>query len=158
MKNYTVFTNNSVVAEFFELKDFPIEVKWLAAPAMEVLAAAKSAAHLGAVILSNPLAGVRTSQPLFGISTFEKPPSVGGRDSSSPKTRSINPYLSVLAGPTCGTVDFVSVKNTDEALTLYKKNARLRFITHNDDTIKAFQAVDLEMLLNTMTELESLSR
>lgn len=152
---YTIFTNNSFVAEFFEHKSFPVEIKWVAAPAMEVLAAAKSAAHLGAVILSNPMAGVRTSQQLFGPSGFEKPPSLGAR-SAPPKIRSINPYLSVLASPARGTVDFVSVKNIDEALTLYKKNARLRFLSHNDDTIKAFQATDLEMLISTITALETL--
>ncbi|MCL1883660.1 MAG: hypothetical protein FWF81_07920 [Defluviitaleaceae bacterium] len=153
MDNYTVFTNNSIVAEFLAQKGLPVEVKWVAAPALEVLAAAKSAAHLGAVVLSNPMSGVRTSQPLFGPSSFEKPPAVGA---TPPKIRSINPYLSVLAGPSRGTVDFVSVKNIDEALTLYKKNARLRFIAHNEDTIKAFQAVDLEALLHTMAALESL--
>jgi hypothetical protein len=158
MENYTIFTNNSIVAEFFEEKNFPVEIKWVAAPAMDVLAAAKSAAHLGAVILSNPMAGVRTTQPLFGPSSFEKPPSVGGRSLTPPKIRSINPYLSVLAAPPQGMVDFVSVKNIDEALTLYKKNARLRFVAHNDDTIKAFQAVDLEVLISTMAALESLGK
>lgn len=159
MKDYTVYTNNSYVAEFFEDKNLPIEVKWVAAPAMDVLAAAKSAAHLGAVILSNPMSGVRTSQPLFGPSSFERPPTAGRSPSSaSPKIRSINPYLSVLAGPSRGTVDFVSVKNIDEALTLYKKNARLRFVAHNDDTVKTFQSSDLEMLLATITALETLGK
>ena len=157
MESYTIFTNNSVVAEYFNETPFPIEVKWIAAPAIEVLSAAKSAAHLGAVILSNPMSGVRTSQPLFGPASFEKPPpSGGGGRSSPPKIRSINPYLTVLAGESRGTVDFVSVKNIDEALTLYKKNARLRFAAHNDDTIKKFQAADLEILLATITALESL--
>jgi len=155
MDNYTIFTNNSIVAEYFSEKSLPFEIKWVAAPAMDVLSAAKSAAHLGAVILSNPMAGVRSSQPLFGSPAFEKPSALGGL-SSPPKIRSINPYLSVLAGPSRGTVDFVSVKNIDEALTLYKKNARLRFAAHNDDTIKRFQATDLEILLTTMTALENL--
>ncbi|MCL2225944.1 MAG: hypothetical protein FWB96_13330 [Defluviitaleaceae bacterium] len=154
MDDYTVYTNNSVVAEYFAEKELPIEVKWVAAPAMEVLSAAKSAAHLGAVILSNPMSGVRTSQPLFGPASFERPNSRAS--SAPPKIRSINPYLSVLAGPSRGTVDFVSVKNIDEALTLYKKNARLRFVGHNDDTIKAFQSLDLETLLATITAIESL--
>jgi hypothetical protein len=150
MDSLTVFTNNSVVAEFIEHKGLVIDVKWIAAPAMDVLAAAKTAAQLGAVVLSNPMSGVRTAQSLFGSSSFEKPPSVGARSLTPPKIRSINPYLSVLAAPSRGTVDFVSVKNVDEALTLYKKNARLRFIAHNDDTIKAFQAVDLESFIHTM--------
>jgi hypothetical protein len=155
MEEYTIFTNNSVVAEYFNEKNLPVEVKWVAAPAMDVLAAAKSAAHLGAVVLSNPMSGVRTAQPLFGAASFERPQSAPARTPSSPpKIRSINPYLSVLAGPSRGTVDFVSVKNIDEALTLYKKNARLRFVAHNDDTIKAFQANDLEIMLATITTLE----
>jgi hypothetical protein len=151
---YTIFTNNSLVAEYFSDFELPFEVKWVAAPAMDVLAAAKSAAHLGAVILSNPMSGVRTTQPLFGPASFDKPSS--SRSSTPPKIRSINPYLTVLAGPSRGTVDFVSVKNIDEALTLYKKNARLRFVAHNDDTIKNFQAVDLEVVLATITALESM--
>ncbi|MCL1843779.1 MAG: hypothetical protein FWF79_08195 [Defluviitaleaceae bacterium] len=155
MDNYTVYTNNSIVAEFFQQKEFPIEVKWVAAPAMDVLAAAKNAARLGAVVLSNPSAGVRTAAPpLFSPATFDKPPASPTSASNPPKIRSINPYLSVLAGPSKGTVDFNSVKQLDEALSLYKKNARLRFVAHNDDTIKAFQAVDLEMLLNTLAMLD----
>ena len=154
MADYTVFTNNSIVVEFFAQKNLPIEVKWVAAPAIEILAAAKTAAHLGAVILSNPMAGVRTSQSLFGPSGFERPQPLGVH-TSAPKIRSINPYLSVLASKSHGTVDFISVKNIDEALSLYKRNARLRFAGHSDDTIKAFQALDLEILLNTITALES---
>lgn len=149
-----MFTNNHIVADFFdERQDGPIEVKWVAAPAIEVLAAAKTAASQGAFILSNPMQGVRTTQPLFGPSSFERPPA-SGASKNPPTIRSINPYLSVLAAPACGMVDFISVKNIDEALTLYKKNARLRFIAHGDDTIKAFQAADMEMLLATMTALE----
>jgi len=152
-----VFTNNSIVAEFFEERDGgPIEVKWVSAPAIDVLAAAKTAAHQGAIILSNPMQGVRTTQPLFGPSSFDRPPASGSGSRSAPSVRSINPYLSVLAAPATGMVDFVSVKNIDEALTLYKKNARLRFIAHGDDMIKAFQAADMEMLLATMTALEKM--
>jgi hypothetical protein len=114
---------------------------------MEVLAAAKSAARLGAVVISNPMAGVRTTTPLFGSSGFEK--------QSTPGIKSINPYLSVLASEGHGTVDFISVKTIDEALSLYKKNARLRFAAHNDDMIKAFQAADLEMLLNTFAAMQN---
>ncbi|MCL1877873.1 MAG: hypothetical protein FWF80_03375 [Defluviitaleaceae bacterium] len=152
---FIVFTNNSVVADFFENKGLPLEIKWVSAPAIKVLEAAKSAAHLGSIIISNPMSGVRTTQPLFGPSSFEKPPSAGNRTSTN--IRSINPYLSVLTMPGGDTVDFVSVKNIDEALQLYKKNARLRFAAHTDDTIKAFQATDLEMLLATLTTIEKLN-
>ncbi|MCL1862552.1 MAG: hypothetical protein FWF78_03185 [Defluviitaleaceae bacterium] len=159
MDKFTVFTNNSIVADFFqERAGGPIEIKWVAAPAIDVLSAAKTAAHQGAVILSNPMQGVRTSQPLFGPSSFDRntPPPPAGR--SAPSVRSINPYLSVLAGPAQGMVDFVSVKNIDEALTLYKKNARLRFVSHGDDTIKAFQAADMEMLFATITAIEAMGQ
>jgi len=149
MEKHTIFTNNSIAAELFTGREDFFEVKWIAAPAMDVLAAVKAAARAGGVVLSNPLSGVRTSQQLFGTNAFEK--SVPGGRSAQPKVRSINPYLSVLLGPSLhGTVDFVSVKNVDEALTVYKKNARLRFAAHNDDAIKAFQAVDLEVLLATL--------
>jgi len=149
---YIIFTNNSFVAEFFdEKRDMPGEIKWLNAPAMDVLSAAKSAAHGGTIILSNPMSGVRT-----GMMTFDISPAFGGRPAAPPKIRSINPYLSILAEPSRGTVDFASVRNLDEALTIYKKNARLRFISHNEDTVKQFQAADLESLLATMAALENL--
>ena len=155
MDNYTLFTNNSIVAEFFENKGLPIETKWIAAPAIEVLSAAKSAARQGAVVLSNPLAGVRSAQPpLFSQSNLPPTPGRG----STQKISSINPYLTVLASPKMETVDFNSVQRLDEALGLYKKNARLRFLAHNDDAIKAFQTSDLEMIVATLTHLANITK
>jgi hypothetical protein len=51
------------------------------------------------------------------------------------------------------TVDFHSLKRLDEALSLYKKNAKLRFIAHSDDSIQHFQAVDLKIMLHTLSLL-----
>jgi len=153
MDNFTLFTNNSIVAEFFTNKEMPIEVKWIAAPTMEVLIAAKNAAKQGAVILSNPLQGVRTSQPIFSPSAKPPPP---GRQASN--ISSINPYLTVLTSPPGDTVDFGSVKRIDEALSLYKKNARLRFLSHNDEAIKTFQAVDLEITLATIAHFANANK
>jgi hypothetical protein len=158
MDKLTVFTNNAVVADYIENRSIPIEIKWVAAPAIEVLSAAKSAASLGAVLLSNPMSGVRTNQPLFGPTGFEPPPSVARKSANSTQIRSINPYLSVLTTPAQGTVDFLSVKNIDEALNLYKKNARLRFQGHSDETIKTFQTSDLEALVATFMALDNLRK
>ena len=152
MDKYTIFTNNSIVAEFLKDKGLPIDTKWVAAPAIEVLAAAKSAAHQGSIVVSNPLAGVRfATHPLFSQSTL--PPTPGRGSNATQKIASINPYLSLLVSPTLDTVDFSSVRRVDEALNLYKKNARLRFLAHNDDAIKAFQTADLQILVAIMTQL-----
>ena len=153
MDKLTVFTNNGVVVEFFTQKDIQVDIKWIAAPAIEVLAAAKHAARLGSVILSNPMVGLQTALPFFGSSGFDKSLSAG---SKAPRIKAINPYLSVLASPPEEMVDFISVKNIDDALALYKKNARLRFIAHNDDAIRKFQTDDIETLLNTLTAMDAL--
>ena len=200
MNDYIVFTNNSIVAEFFSQKDYPLEIKWIAAPAIQVLTSAKSVARLGAVILSNPMGGVRPANPLMPI--FESPPFLNKKTKSdkpekfdklekfagpenpdklskldkferldkldkfdksqasappanAPRIASLNPYISLLIRRTAETVDFASVKKLDEAINIYKKNTRLRYIAHNEDTIKAYQTVDLEMLAHTLAALET---
>jgi len=153
MDNYTIFTNNSIVAEFLEQKGLPIEVKWVAAPAIEVLSAAKSVARQGCVVISNPLAGVRNAAPPM-FSAPITPPSPG----RTGKIASINPYLSVLVSPKLDTVDFNSVKRVDEAMTVYKKNARLRFLSHTDEAIKLFQTADLEIIVATLAHLANLTK
>ena len=141
-----VFTNNGIVAEFFELKDLPVDVKWVAAPAFEVLTAAKAAIHQGAVLQSNPLAGIRTSQPLF--SHPAKPPS--GDTGRHSRISSVNPYLSVLTSQMQDAVDFASVQSISEAMSVYKKSGRLRYMSHGEEAIRAFQNADLETLLATI--------
>jgi len=155
MEKYTLFTNNTLAAEFFANKDLPLEVRWVAAPAIDVLSAAKSAARQGGIVLSNPLSGVRSTQPLFpGIPTLPgRPPTPR---SSGPNVSSINPYLSVLVSPHLETVDFGSVQRLDEAMSLYKKNARLRFQAHNDEAIKNYQKMDMEIVVATLTHLANM--
>ncbi|MCL2841116.1 MAG: hypothetical protein FWE05_10140 [Defluviitaleaceae bacterium] len=150
MDNYIVYTNNSIVAEFLNHKGLPIEVKWVASSATEVLSAAKSAIRQGAIVISNPLAGVRNAEsPVFSSPLTPPPPNRNIPQSVS----SINPYLSILVSPQLDTVDFSSVKRIDDAMTIYKKNARLRFLAHNDDVIKAFQTSDLEIIVATLAHL-----
>ncbi|MCL2216491.1 MAG: hypothetical protein FWB91_05655 [Defluviitaleaceae bacterium] len=154
MDKYTVFTNNSIVVEFLENKGLPMEIKWVAASAVEVLSAAKTAARQGAIVLSNPLAGVRSASPLFSPSNLPPTPGRG----AAQKISSINPYLTILVSPVMETVDFSSVQRIDEALGLYKKNARLRFLAHNDDAIKAFQTSDLEIIIATLAHLANITK
>jgi hypothetical protein len=157
MNDCVIYTNNYAVAEYFEQKKLPTEIKWFNTPAMEVLAAAKTAAHLGSVVLSSPMSGVRSSIPMFGQRIDLQPPFTF-KDSKPQKVRALNPCLSVLIGSPQSTVDFDSVRNVDEALVIYKKNARLRFASHSDDLIKRFQMEDLENILNTIAALEKLNK
>jgi hypothetical protein len=139
---YTLYTNNNVVADFFkEKKDLPVTVKWVSAPAMEVLTAARFAVRKGAVLVSDPMTGVNIptvqapGKPRFPSHAKQENPTI------------FNPYLTLLLTEPGETIDFQSMKQVDEALTLYKKNAKLRFIAHNDESIQHFQLIDLKSLL-----------
>ena len=133
--HYTVYTNNSALRA--HLREFPSQnckLIWLEAPAVEVLTTVKALIHQGAALGSDPLSGVQVV--------------------SSNKVAS-NPYISVLVTSTskAETVDFNSVKSIDEALTVYRKNAKLRFFPHNDEAVRKFQITDMEMLLYSLSSL-----
>ena len=147
-----LYTNNSQAAEFFDQDEFPIEVKWIGTTTMDVLTAAKSAVRQGGLLLSNPLSGIRIVPPqIFPPSSRSAPKPFAAKNSSEPKISSINPYLSLLVTEPLNTVDFASVKRVDEALTLYKKNARLRFLAHSEEAIKNFQTLDLQIMIATLS-------
>jgi hypothetical protein len=144
----TVFTNNNVTADFFKLKkELECTVKWINAPAMDVLVAARVAIRKGAILASNPMIGVSVpavqapGKPRFPSQTNKVNPTI------------FNPYLTVLTTEPGDTVDFQSLKRLDEALSLYKKNAKLRFVAHSDDSIQHFQAIDLRCMLQTLSLL-----
>lgn len=151
LDNFTVFTNNAVAIEFFEHKEIVVDTKWFASTAIEVLKSVKTAVRNGSVLVGNPLSGVRNAASLFSSGT--KPPPTGR--TAAPKVSSINPYISLLITKEGSTVDFQSVKKLDEALDIYKKNARLRFVTHNDEAVKNFQILDLEGILLTLSGLST---
>ena len=144
MEKFTIVTNNSIVLEFYNKKELPVEIKWVATPATDVVSVARSAVHQGAVMLSNPLTGVRTAQPSSIFSQSNTPPAPGRAATS--KITSINPYLSILLSPLQDVLDFSSSQRLDEALKLFKRNARLRIMAQSDDAIKAFQTSDLESI------------
>ena len=144
-KEAVIYTNNSAVAAYFE--NLHPQVKWFNTPAVEVLAGAKSAAQLGCIILSSLTTGINAS------SRFEFKPS---ETKTSQKIRTLNPFLSILVSCEQKTVDFDSVKNADEVLATYKRNARLRYLSHNDEEIRLFQAIDLQHLTDTITALEKM--
>ena len=104
------------------------EVKWQSSPAMEVLVAARAAIRQGASLVSDPLSGVRSQGP-----------------NSTPKA--FNPYVSIVVTQPLESVDFQSVKRIDEALAVYRKNAKLRFYPHSDDAILTFQELDMKLLI-----------
>jgi hypothetical protein len=142
-EKYTIYTNNNVVAEFFgPKKELNCTIKWVAAPAIDVLTAARVLIRQGAVLMSNPLVGI-SSPPT-------SPTRVRSLISPS-KQVIVNPYLSVLTSEPFDTVNFHSIKGIDSALTAYKKNAKLRFIAHNDDAVKHFQLIDLRSIVQTLS-------
>jgi len=147
MNNFVVFTNNPAAAEFFDVKFPDNELRWFASPAMEVLTASKTAVRQGAVLLSNPLAGVRSEPSFFPLSPAP-------RASVLPtKAGAISPFLTLLVSEPSETVDFLSVKNIDAAISFYKKNARLRFMSYKEDALKSFQVSDLEAVAVVLTSL-----
>ena len=147
MNKFVVFTNSPAAAEFFDAKFPGNDLRWFASPAMEVLTAAKTAVRQGAVLLSNPLAGVRAEPSFFSRSPAPK--------ASILPTRAgvISPFLTLLVSEPSETVDFLSVKNIDAAISFYKKNARLRFMSHKEDALKNFQVMDLEAVAVVLASL-----
>lgn len=151
---YTVFTNNNAVAEFFkQKKELPCTVRWVSAPAMEVLSAARVLVRQGAVLASNPMVGVNLPA---------KPtPQKSSRPALFPTKNApaiFNPYLTIITSQPAEILDFQSLKQVDEALTVYKKNAKLRFIAHSDDAIAHFQMVDMRCFLQALSDLFKLEQ
>ena len=143
MEDLIIFTNNGIVVEFFEQQPHSLDVKWISAPASEVLVAAKGAVSKGRKLLSSPVAGVKTKMQL----SF---PQHGGGKQSKQVVDSINPYLSMLLSGTGKYMDFESARSIDEAMQLYKRATKLRFRKHSEDELQDFQAKDLETLLATI--------
>ena len=149
---YTIFSNNPLLAEYAKNHGQDYEIILLTTPAMEVLVAAKTALRQGAVLVSDPLVGVRMRPTRPGprikdTGGFVDKPLETGRPVA------FNPYVSVVATSTKYAVDFQSVKRIEEALSLYRKNARMRIIAHNDDAIASFQMADMEMLVSVLEAL-----
>jgi len=143
IEQITIFTNNPVVIDVLKKYGVTFDISWINASALEVISTAQSAVRKGALLLSNPLIGVRKqSANLPFIKT--KPTN---------QASSINPYLTVITSEIRETIDLVSVKRLNEALEFFKKNARLRFVGHNEDAIKIFQKNDLEAVLAFLNQL-----
>ncbi|MCL2527696.1 MAG: hypothetical protein FWE42_04675 [Defluviitaleaceae bacterium] len=148
---YTIFSNNPLLAEYAKNHGQDYEIKLLTTPAMEVLVVVKAALRQGAVLVSNPLAGVRMRPIRPG------PRSKGGGFVDKPletgRPVAFNPYVSVVTTSTKNAVDFQSVRRIEEALALYRNNARMRIIAHNDESIASFQMADMEMLVSVLEAL-----
>ena len=144
---YTIFTNNNAVADFFKQKsEFQCTVKWVGAPAIEVLKTARVLVRQGAALASNPLVGIHV--PIKQATTkVGQPPRLSV---AREKSNIINPYLTIIATQPQDAVDFQSLKALDQALNTYKKNAKLRFIAHSDDAIAHFQTLDLQSMLHAL--------
>ena len=132
---YVIITNNPMVSNYFTSHPHPkIQVKLQSSPAMEVLVAARATIRQGAALISNPLAGVRMRR-------------------AEPTPEAFNPYVSMVVTAPGGAVDFQSIKRIDEAIAIYRKNARLRFLPHSDEAVMKFQEVDMSLLVSTLASL-----
>jgi hypothetical protein len=123
---FTIFTNNPMVYERFQ-KAIPDDVIWVNAGAQDVLAKVRSAVNKGAVLLSHPFSG--------GL----KP--------------GLSPYKSILVSKSLPQADFQSAKRIDEALSVYKKNAKLKYMSYNDKVLNDFQMIDLDSIAAALSEL-----
>jgi len=150
--NNRIFTNNPLVAEYISAQPKSAELIFMGIPASELLVAVRTAVREGAVLVSNPLSGVRMDQ-----TRAEKKPLAPKRfgDKTIPfggKPVAFNPYVSVLVTSAREAVDFLSVKRIEEALTVYKKNAGLRFSGRSDESVKQFQMADMDAMVVTLAE------
>ncbi|MCL2361339.1 MAG: hypothetical protein FWC73_05960 [Defluviitaleaceae bacterium] len=147
--SYRIFTNNPLLDEHLKkLDDFKHEIVWMRHPASDVLVAVRTAVRKGAALASNLMSGVRSTQnkqlkrstpPGFGL--VQKPVAH-------------NPYISVLVTPAKDAMDFQSIKQIEEALTIYRKNAGLRFMAHRDESVLQFQQADMDCLLEALAGIE----
>ena len=135
-----IYTNNPVVSAHFAQAEADCDVRLVTASAMDVLSAARSAVNRGSVLCSDPMAGVHSRRVRLAGKVEDKP-------------LAINPYLSLAVTPAQDAVDFKSVQRINEAVSSYKKNARLRFMAHNDDAVLNFQKADLDILLSVLAKM-----
>jgi hypothetical protein len=148
MDKVSVITNNKMVAEFYSHAKDKLEVRFVGAPGLEILATAKAQANGGFVLLSNPLSGVKRTSPLFSPKTTPVP-----KTAPKQKIVQLNPYLSLLMMGPGEMIDFRTVREVEEAIQLYKKNARLRHVAHSDESVRAFMQADLEVIREAMAKL-----
>ena len=125
MADLILITNNPLVAEYYNGKDF-CQIRWVDSPVIGVLTAARSAVHRGAELVSHPLSGVN------------KP--------------GASPYKSVVvtSPSTEAQLHFQSLKLIEEAIAYYKKNPKSRFIHIDEETLKDFQVIDLDMVVSSL--------
>jgi len=157
--NYRILTNNPTMESFLER--YPelsmYELNYIEISASDILLVVRAAICEGAVLVSNPLSGVRMSSQ----SQAEKKPTSSRRDNFNDKPLfsfksrpvSFNPYKSMLISDPQEVVDFQSLKIIDEALEVYRKYAGLRTSRRSDDTISYFQNTDMNSLIVAISEV-----
>jgi len=163
--SYSIFTNNPTLASYMQsqprMADY--EVKLLGSPAMEVLVTVKTAVRQGGTLISDPLIGVRMRPTRPGSHSGFRPNLAfmdRSVDGSADKSLSLtgtpvafNPYVSVVVEFKSEALDFQSVKRIEEALALYRNNAKMRITGHSDNLIGEFQALDMWMIVSILDAL-----
>lgn len=121
MANYQILTNNPAVAE-----KYPQVADFRKGTVMDVFTRVRDAVHMGAVLISHPLAG--------SIKPGE------------------SPYRSVMVSTRRGPLDLSALQRIEDAiLTLSKLPAKDRRYT--DGMLQDFQVIDLDLMDSAMQAL-----
>jgi hypothetical protein len=125
MAAYSIITNNPMVYDRFRI--ICPDIIWVNAPVQETLTAARGAIQKGAILLSHPLS-----------------------DKIKP---GLSPYKSIIVSKPQTQVDFQSVRNIEESINVYKKNAKLKYLSFNDKVLNDFQLIDLDLIASALSGL-----
>ncbi|MCL2372045.1 MAG: hypothetical protein FWC78_01405 [Defluviitaleaceae bacterium] len=146
---YPIYSNNPTLEEILERNrliqlsdDAMVEIVSITSSSMAVLNATKAAVRQGATLLSNPFAGLRTAWLANQILSPAPITPHTIDEAYIAKISAISPFISLLTTPPQEMIDFASIKILDQAIAIYKKKSKLRFIPHSDNLIRDFQATD----------------
>ena len=103
---------------------FPEKTTFFNSSSTDVLTAVRNAIHKGSKLITHPLSGGAIP--------------------------SMNPYKSIIISEPSEQLDFASNKLIEEAITFYKKNARVKYKAYNDKLIDDFQTLDLDFINSAM--------
>ncbi len=121
MANFRILTNNPAVPG-----EYSALVHWIEGSVAEVFSAARDAVHLGAALISHPLAG-----------------------SLKPNE---NPYKSVLLSTRKGPVDLKSLGTMEDAVAVLQK-LPVKERLYPPQVLEDFSAIDLDLIHSAMLAL-----
>jgi len=106
---------------------YPDETTFFNSSATDVLTAARNAVQKGASLITHPLSGGTVP--------------------------SMNPYKSLIVSQPSRQLDFASNKLIEEAVSFYKRNARIKYKAYNEKYLDDFQTLDLELINSALASM-----